>query len=102
MIFSVEIKGIHDMIMLDTIIDMWKNKWKDDEAELKGEDDDDAEDEPCDCDDESSEEDDDVEAKAHEAALAKFAECLRDAGIADVSFTYCGTAKHVKGKNNGK
>lgn len=51
MILSVEVKGIHDLVMLDTIIDLWKTKWNADEAELKGADDDDADDEQDDCDD---------------------------------------------------
>ena len=48
---SVEIKSLQDLVMLDTIIDLWKSKWKEDEVE----DEPDAEDEQCDGDDESCE-----------------------------------------------
>ena len=56
MIISLEGKNVHDLIMLDTIVDLWKAKWKADEAEeAEEDDDDDAEDESCDCDDDSCE-----------------------------------------------
>lgn len=95
MIFSIEMKSIHDLVMLDTLIDAWKAKWKADDEELKHED---AEDEQCDCDDEpEAETDDEPDAEAHKQALEKLAKCLHDSGIADVSFTYCGTARnHMK------
>lgn len=57
MIISLEVKNVHDLVLLDTIVDLWKAKWKADEAEEaeEEEDDDDAEDESCDCDDDSCE-----------------------------------------------
>ena len=93
MVISLELKNIHDCVMLDTLIDAWKAKWKADDEELKH---DNAEDEPCDCDDESCEEDLPAEAKAHKKALDEFAKAMHDAGIADVSFTYMGSTKHMK------
>ena len=65
---EVELKTIHDLVLLDTLIDAWKDKWNKEDAEMKH---DDAEDEPCDCDDESSEDIDDADAKAHEEALSQ-------------------------------
>lgn len=103
MILSVEIKDIHDMIMLDTIIDMWKDKWKADDAELKGTEDDDAEDESSDSDDESEKAyecmfPETEEEKAHRKALDKLANALRDCGVADVSFTYVGNVHRCKNR----
>jgi len=93
---EVELKSIHDLVLLDTLIDAWKAKWEKEDKELKYED---ADEESDDCDDESCEDLDDADAKAHEEALAKFAKCLRDSGIADISFTYCGSTKpHMKKK----
>ena len=37
---SIEMKSVHDLVLLDTLIDAWKAKWKADEAELKGANDD--------------------------------------------------------------
>ena len=70
-----------DRQMLETIVDLWKAKWQEDE---NANEDDDAENESEDRDDESAEA---VDAEAHRKALEKLAECLRDNGIADVAFT---------------
>lgn len=90
MIISLEVKNIHDMLMLNAIIDLWKAKWKADEAEEE-EDDDDAEDESCDCDDESSEKSADkavaetvqffVDHQEVWEALSGLVKAMRDAGI---------------------
>lgn len=91
---AVEIDKIHDLIMLDMIIDMWKDKFNNEEANYE-----DADEEQDDDADEESEDGrqcitpETEEEKAHRKALDKFAECLRNSGIADVSFTYMGNAK---------
>ena len=55
MIISLEMKSIHDVIMLETIVEMWKAKWKADEAEEAEEEEDDEEDSVSDCDTDDSE-----------------------------------------------
>ena len=79
-----------DRQMLETIIDLWKAKWREEEVE-----DDDAEDESEDLDDDSENEDEcdhifpeTTEERAHRKALEKLSECLRSNGIADVDFVY--------------
>ena len=93
---SVEFENFHDAIMLSALIEMWKEKW---ESEYTEDDDDDAEDESSDCDVECSEDDDDAERKAHEEALRKLADALRNCGAGDFSFRYSGHA--VRRKNRG-
>lgn len=97
MIISVEMKSLHDVIMLDSIIDMWKSKWKADEAELKG-DNDDAEVESEDCSDEpEAETDAEYDPKAYEEALDKLKKAIRDCGGDDISFTHRRTTgDHLK------
>ena len=56
MIISVEMKSIHDVIMLETIVEMWKAKWKADEIEEE-EDDEEDDDTVSDCDTDDSEDD---------------------------------------------
>ena len=92
---SVELKSIHDLVMLDTIIDLWKSKWKEDEAD----DDNDAEDEQDDCDYEPTEADaygsmfpETAEEKAIRKVLDKLAEHLRAAGRTNFTYHYCGDA----------
>jgi hypothetical protein len=90
MIISLEVKNVHDLIMLDTIVDLWKAKWKAEEAEEE-EDDDDAEDEPCGCDDDSCEKSAEeavaetvnffVEHQDVWEALSGLVKAMRDAGI---------------------
>ena len=97
---SVEINGIHDLILFDTLLDSLAYKRKvdvDDEEEL---DDDDAEDEQCCCNSESAEEDaygsmfpETANEKAIRKALDKLAECLRAAGRTNVTYQYCRDAK---------
>ena len=71
---SVEIDNIHDAIMLDMIIDLWKRKWAEDAKEQK---DDDAEDEQCDRDDEPAEKtDDDKDEEERREAVAKLVSVL--------------------------
>ena len=41
MIISVEMKSIHDIVMLDAIVDLWKSKWKADEVEEEEDDEED-------------------------------------------------------------
>lgn len=91
------------MIMLDMIIDMWKSKWKADDAELKGTENDDAEDESNDSDDESEKAyecmfPETKEEKAHRKALDELARVLHDSGIADVQFTYVGNVHRCKNR----
>lgn len=92
---ELEVNNIHDAVMLDTLIDLWKSKWKADEEKTN----DDAEDEQDDSDDESEAEcfcDSETERKAHQDALDALAKCLRDSGIADVSFSYNGHVNRRK------
>lgn len=56
MIISLEMKSIHDVIMLETIVEMWKAKWKADEIEEE-EDDEEDDDTVSDCDSDDSEDD---------------------------------------------
>ena len=92
MIFSVEVKNIHDLIMLDAIISAWKDKFDSEETEEV--EDDDAENESEDRDDESEETayermfPETEEEKAHRKALESLAKCLRDNGIADISINH--------------
>ena len=97
---SVEINGIHDLILFDTLLDRLAEKWKPDVPEIDDEDeDDDAEDEHCCCDDEHAEADaygsmfpETANEKAIRKALDKLAECLRAAGRTNVTYHYCGDA----------
>jgi len=99
---GVEINSIHDAVMLDTLIDLYKAKWKADEAEVEN---DDAEDEQNDDADEESEDGyecyfpETKEEKAHRKALDKLADCLRKSGVADVSFTFCGNEHRRKNRS---
>lgn len=56
MIISLEMKSIHDVIMLETIVEMWKAKWKADEIEEE-EDDEEDDDTVLDSDSDDSEDD---------------------------------------------
>lgn len=100
---SVEIDNLHDVIMLDMIIDMWKDKWKADEAEAE-EDDDDAEEEQCDCEDEESEDGyesfipETAEEKAHRKALRELEKAMRDAGISGVDLRFVGNVRRRKSR----
>ena len=53
MVISIEMKSLHDIVMLDAIVDLWKSKWKADEIEE--EEDDDEEDTVSDSDTDDSE-----------------------------------------------
>lgn len=87
---SVEVKNIHDLLMLDTIIDLWKAKWKAEES-------DDADDEPEDCDDEPAEadDDDDAEEEARQKAVDELVRTLRGLAHGDVDCS-CGCDDHRK------
>ena len=89
---SINIENVHDLIMLDTIIDLWKAKWAED-VKPKEDDDDDAEDEPCGCDDESDE--DDKEEAIRDAAKVLFC-AIRDAGYPRVGCIDLGDAVRRK------
>lgn len=95
---GVEINSIHDAVMLDTLIGLYKAKWKADEAEAEVEDDD-AEDEQNDCDDDTDCVCKCADEEAHRKALDKLAECLRKSGVADVSFTFCGNVDRRKNRS---
>ena len=81
---TVEVEA--DRQMLETIIELWKAKWNEEEVE-----DDDAEDEPEDCDDDSEDEaiDSEAEEEAHRKALDELEKHLRNSGIAFHSVAYC-------------
>ena len=96
---SVEINGIHDLILFDTFLDSLAEKWKADVDDDEEEDDDDAEDEQCGCDDEPAEADaygsmfpETADEKAIRKALDKLAECLRASGRTNFNYHYCGDA----------
>ena len=93
--FSIEMKSVHDLVLLDTLIDAWKAKWKADDEELKHEN---ARVEPEDRDDVPETDDVESDAKATAEALANLAKACRDNGIDNVSFRYCGKASgdHLK------
>lgn len=94
MIFSIEMKCVHDLVLLDTLIDAWKAKWNADDEELKHGN---AEVESEDRDDVSETDDEELDAKATAEALAKLAKACRDNGIDNVSFTYRdSTGDHLK------
>ena len=95
---SAEIENVHDAIMFDSLIDLWKSKWKADEAEAEVENDD-AEDEQDDCDDDTDCVCKCADEEAHRKALDKLAECLRKSGVADVSFTFCGDVDRRKNRS---
>lgn len=82
-----------DRQMLETIIQLWKAKWQEDEVE-----DDDADDESEDCDDDSEDEDYDpqAEAEAHRKALDELEKHLRSADITFGSVAYCHHADRRK------
>ena len=75
---SVEINGIHDLILFDTLLDRLAEKWKPDVPEIDDEDeDDDAEDEQCDRDDEpASKADDAKDEEERREAVAKLVSVL--------------------------
>ena len=73
---SVEINGIHDLILFDTFLDSLAEKWKAD-VDDDEEDDDDAEDEQCGCDDEPAEKTDDAKGEEERRkAVAKLVSVL--------------------------
>lgn len=41
MVISIEMKSLHDIVMLDAIVDLWKSKWKADEIEEEEDDEED-------------------------------------------------------------
>ena len=71
---SIEINKIHDLIMLDTLIDLWKEKWKADEAE-------EAEEEEVEDESEDTVSDSDTNRKTQEERLIK--EIFRACGFVD-------------------
>ena len=75
---SVEINGIHDLILFDTMLDRLAEKWKPDVPEIDDEDeDDDAEDEQRCCDDEPAEKTDDgKDEEERREAVAKLVSVL--------------------------
>lgn len=87
--FSVEINTIYDMAMLDTIIDLWREKFAKDYEGIE-EDLNDAEDESENCDNDETEDgdatDQDKEAEARAEAMRQLADALRDAGIRVCNF----------------
>ena len=56
MVISIEMKSLHDIVMLDAIVDLWKTKWKADEIEEE-EDDEEDDDTVSDCDSDDAEDD---------------------------------------------
>ena len=73
---SVEINGIHDLILFDTMLDSLADKWKADVDDEEDEDDD-AEDEQCCCDDEpASKADDSKDEEERREAVAKLVSVL--------------------------
>ena len=82
---SIEIDNVHDLILLETILDTIK---KDDESD------------DCEADDDGSckcaEEEMPEGAKAAKEELDRLADVLRRNGIADVRFEYCGTVHRSK------
>ena len=108
MIISVEMKSIHDIVMLDAIVDLWKSKWKADEVEEE-EDDDDAEDESCDCNHECCAKNAEeavaetvnffVEHQDVWNALSGLVNAMRDAGISGtVSFDRSDESRETDGR----